>query len=299
MNTGAHRTHSKDKKHHRDNSINNAGSHSKKKKTRKVTGSRPKPKIGLMSNFNTFDLQSKKTDYSNYMCSEVSKKVASRTSGLNKSDYKPSTTKKRCASGIKITGNSRNKSTSFGDSRVEIPGKQSSKASYKYRNLSFYNNQFNEKKMTKQRSNIGIPGMVSNYANHIIAKPILLKKNIKNSKQSKPGKIFEDNRTRNPQSAIFKTNDTVPYQLTNESYMQLKMAEDQSKKRLKKRRSSTSNSQSKSKHNKSTTEYISKPGAKLSMRTGTNLGKGPLYHTFYQRDNKKSKKTGKVSNRSK
>ena len=151
------------------------------------------------------------------MCSDTSQKVISRTAGLNKSDYKPSTTKKRWISGIKIAGNSRNKSSYLGDSQNET-AKKTSKISYKYRNLSFYNNPNNEKK--KKSANLLVPCMVSNYANNIISKPILLKKNIINPKNIKVAQL-DDSRTRNP-DGIFNTSETVPYQLTNESYLQMK-----------------------------------------------------------------------------
>ena len=81
-------------------------------------------------------------DYSNYICSEASHKMASRISGINKSGSKQSKTK-RWISAIKIAGNSRNKTTITGDTRIET---SKNKGGYKYRNLSFYNNQYNEKK---------------------------------------------------------------------------------------------------------------------------------------------------------
>jgi hypothetical protein len=62
--------------------------------------------------------------------------------------------------------------------------------------------------------------MVSNYANNIISKPILLKKNIVNANNLNVSK-FEETRTRNP-GGIFNTNETVPYHLINESYLQMK-----------------------------------------------------------------------------
>ena len=101
--------------------------------------------------------------------------------------------------------------------------KKPAKLSYKYRNLSFYNSQFNDK-AKKKSSNISIPNMMSQYANNIISKPILLKKNIKNSQIMK-GQQFDDSRTRNPQSGIFTTNETAPYKLTSESYLQMKSTE--------------------------------------------------------------------------
>lgn len=222
----------------------------------------------------------KKTDFRNYLRSDISKKMISRTSGLNKSDYKPSTTKKRWISGIKIASNSRNKSTYLGDSQIE-PAKKSIKASYKYRNLSFYNNQYIEK---KKPANLLVPCMVSKYANNIISKPILLKKNIKNVKTLN-GSEFDDSRTRNP-DGIFNTNGSVSHQLVNESYLHMKSTDRKKLKRIKKKRSSTSNSRSKSKHTKSTTEYIAKPKEKSSSRQSSTFCKGPLYNTFYQKDKK-------------
>jgi hypothetical protein len=101
-------------------------------------------------------------------------------------------------SGLKLAGNSRNKSTSFGDSQIDHQ-KHTSKGSYKYRNLSFYNAHYLEKKS----SNNIIPGMVSKYANQIISKPVLLKKNIKSIKTvSKGQNVFENSRTRNPYPGI-------------------------------------------------------------------------------------------------
>lgn len=86
--------------------------------------------------------KSKKRYYFNYICSETTHKVASRTSGVNKSGKKSIKTK-RCISSIKIAGNSRNKSTITGEIKIE---QNKSKGGYKYRNLSFYNSQHNDKK---------------------------------------------------------------------------------------------------------------------------------------------------------
>jgi len=86
--------------------------------------------------------KSKKKDYSNYICSEATHKVASRTSGVNKSGKKATKTK-RCISSIKIVGNSRNKSTVTGETKIES---SKAKGGCKYRNLSFYNSQYNHKK---------------------------------------------------------------------------------------------------------------------------------------------------------
>lgn len=194
-----------------------ASSHSKKIKYKNMTKAHQKPNIGLMSNSNTYDVSTRKPTIVNHMCSDTSKKVISRTAGLNKSDYKPSTTKKRWISGVKIAGNSRNKSTYLGDSQAD-PSKKASKISFKYKNLSFYNNPTNDKK--KKAVNLLVPWMVSNYANNIISKPILLKKNIVNANNLNVSK-FEETRTRNP-GGIFNTNETVPYHLINESYLQMK-----------------------------------------------------------------------------
>lgn len=283
------------------------GSNSKKMKYKNVTKGHPKPSLGLMSNSNTYDLRGntdsstnyklKKADYSNYICSDISKKAASRTAGLNKSDLRPSTTKKRRVSAIKLTsGDSRNKSiASKGiqdskenvmDSGTEYTNKQSSKSTNKYRKLSFYNNQFKDKKSVNQ--SYMIPGMVSRYANNIITNPVPLQKHVKNAKLVKDSSIFDDTRTRNQQPGIYKTNETVPYQLTNESYLQMKSTDNKKLKRIKKKRSSASNSHSKSKHTKSTTEYIAKPKEKVSSRTSSTIGKGPMYHTFYQKESKVS-----------
>ena len=83
--------------------------------------------------------------------------------------------------------------------------------------------------------------------------------------------------TRNLHPAIFKTNDTAPYQLTNESYLHL-MSKKVAPRRVK-QRSSTSNSHSKPKHNKSTTAYVL--NVKSSSRTNSTY-KGCLYKTFHQ-----------------
>ena len=106
--------------------------------------------------------------------------------------------------------------------------------------------------------------MVSNYAN-ILAKPVLSKKSIKNCRVTKERSKGDAHGTRNAHPAIFKTNDTAPYQLSNESYLQL-MNKKAAPRRVK-QRSSTSNSQSKPKHNKSTTAYVL--NMKSSSRTNS------------------------------
>jgi len=105
--------------------------------------------------------------------------------------------------------------------------------------------------------------MAINYANQIINKPVLLKKNIK---ASKAPRLLEDTRTRNQNTGIYQTNEIVPHQLMNESYLMLKSTDNKKIKRIKKKRSSISNSHSKTKHTKSTTEYITKPKEKTSSR---------------------------------
>ncbi|CAI2359488.1 unnamed protein product [Moneuplotes crassus] len=139
----------------------------------------------------TYDMKDKKKisknkskEYSNYISSEVTHKVASRTSGINKSIKKSSKTK-RCISAIKIGNSSRKKSTISGNLKLE---KTKPKNPYKYRNLSFYNNQYKEKK-------------------RVIASKKLIKKD-----------SLIKNRTRNDQRAVFNTNEAPSYIKHNESY---------------------------------------------------------------------------------
>lgn len=146
------------------------------------------------------------------------------------------------------------------------------------RNLSSFNHK--PKKLKQADLSYVVPKMISNYANNIIAKPVFPKKHIKNCRLAKDAKKIDDSRTRNPQSAIFKTNDTAPYQLTSESYLQIKSG----KLRRVKKRSSTSNSHSKAKHNKSTTAHALGQNVKSSSRTNSTFGKGPLYQTFHHKE---------------
>lgn len=128
--------------------------------------------------------KNKSKEYSNYISSEVTHKVASRTSGINKSNKKSSKTK-RWISAIKIGNSSRKKSAIPGNLKLEKP---KPKNPYKYRNLSFYNNQYKEKKK-------------------VIASKKLVKKD-----------SLTKNRTRNDQRAVFNTNEAPSYIMHNESY---------------------------------------------------------------------------------
>jgi len=199
------------KKHKRDHSMkkssgNNSnfstlgcaknGSNSKSKNKQFIIGAgAPGNKCGLSTSY-TYDMRAKKKpDYSNYICSDISKKVASRTSGVNKSKNRASSSKKRGISGIKIVGNSKAEHI-----------KHLSKSSNKYK--------------TKKDNSISymVPGMVSNYAHKIGARPISIKKNLKNSKLNKGFKIIKDMRTRNPKSSIYKTSDFDSQLMTNQSF---------------------------------------------------------------------------------
>jgi hypothetical protein len=189
----------------------------------------------------------------------MSKKVQSRTSAANKSLNRASSSKKRGVSNIKISGNSRNKSSCFGDSKAEhvrqLNGKKENSISYM------------------------VPGINPSYANNY--RPISIKKNIRNSKLNKGLKMFKDMRTRNPKSSIFKTSDFDSQLITNQSFQKGKKIDSRKIKRVKKNRGSTSNSKSKTKHKQ---EYTSKPRAKVSSRTDSKFT-GPLYTTFYQKHN--------------
>lgn len=192
-------------------------------------------------------------------------KVASRISGVNKSSKKSKS--KRWTSNIKVSNSSRKRS-----SNVEKTEKSKSKG-YKYRNLSFYNNQYNEKKrMIKGRIWLSSLGSEDNI------KCVLSKKSIQKPRIIKNESLLKS-RTRNNKGTIFHTNQTVPYQINNDSYARTKSTE---RSRLKRVKNSGSNSQSKTKYSKAIPDHASKSKEKGSSRTHSKHSKGTLYQKFYQ-----------------
>jgi len=100
-------------------------------------------------------------------------------------------------------------------------------------------------------------------------KQIFTKKSMKRNKMLRKSQ-FDDKRTRNPEGGMFTTNETAPYHLNNESHIKIKTT-DRAKIRRTKKRTSTSNSHSKSKCAKSITEYTSKFKDKSSSRTSSTF----------------------------
>jgi len=74
----------------------------------------------------------------------------------------------------------------------------------------------------------------------------LIKKSSKKEKLIKKAH-FNDKRTRNPQGAIYNTGENEPYYMSNEPYLKMKSTDRTKIQRVKKKRSSASNSHSKSK----------------------------------------------------
>lgn len=193
--------------------------------------------------------------------------MQSRIPYTNKSLKRASSSKKRAASNIKISGNSRNKSTCFGDSKGDHV-RHLTKGSYKHG--------------TKKEHSISymVPGMVSNYTTKASNRPISIKKQTKisgNSKLNKGLKIMKDIQTRNPnKNSIFKTSDFDSQPITNQSFQKgYKKIDSKKIKRVKK---------SKSKHNNSMADYTSKHRGKVSSRVDSKF-QGPMYTTFYQKQN--------------